>query len=123
MITEVELVLNLPKTISLNQLYAGKHWTYRKKIKDDYKRKIEAELERYDHYTCEGFTIAIRYHTRHDLDNVILVSKFVADTLVANGWCADDSPKYYKRLSIEYDATIEKDSYEVRIKLIGASLS
>lgn len=112
-----EIILKLPKTISLNSLYAGKHWTFRKKTKDEYKKIIEAELDNYDHITGESMSIAIRYNTRQDLDNVILVSKFTADTLVANGWIADDSPKYYHKLSIVYDPTIEKNYCEVKIRL------
>lgn len=119
----VTLELKLPKTISLNSLYAGKHWTYRKKIKDEYKKIVEAELARYDHYTCEGCAIHIRYNTRQDLDNTILVSKFVADTLVANKWIVDDSPKYYNKLTIVFDQSVEKNYCQVRVDLISCVLT
>ena len=46
---ELTLHLKLPKTISLNTLYAGKHWTFRKKKKDEYKKIGEKELDNYDH--------------------------------------------------------------------------
>ena len=38
---ELTLSLTLPKTISLNSLYAGKHWTFRKKTKEEELNKIE----------------------------------------------------------------------------------
>ena len=79
----LEIDLELPKPPSLNQYYAGKHWAIRKKQKDEYSKFCKEELEKYDAFTCETYEIHIRYHSRHDVDNVILVSKFLSDTLVA----------------------------------------
>ena len=118
---ELTLSLTLPKTVSLNTLYAGKHWTFRKKTKDEYKKIVEAELARYDHHFAESMSIHIRYNTRADVDNLVLVSKFTADTLVANGWIADDSPKYYHRLTITFDKSVEKNYCEVEVRLKGAT--
>ena len=114
------LHLKLPKTVSLNTLYAGKHWTFRKKKKDEYKKIIEKELARYDHHIAKGMSIFIRYNARTDVDNNVLVSKFVADTLVANEWIADDSPKYYNKLTIVFDSTVEKNYCEVEVRLRDA---
>jgi len=119
---ELTLSLTLPKTVSLNTLYAGKHWTFRKKTKDEYKKIVEAELARYDHHFAESMSIHIRYNTRADVDNLVLVSKFTADTLVANGWIADDSPKYYHRLTITFDKSVEKNYCEVEVRLTNATL-
>ena len=116
------LHLKLPKTVSLNTLYAGKHWTFRKKKKDEYKKIIEKELARYDHHIAKGMSIYIRYNARTDVDNNVLVSKFVADTLVANGWITDDSPKYYHKLTITFDKSVEKNYCEVEVRLKGATL-
>ncbi len=121
-LNELNLNLKLPKTISLNSLYAGKHWTFRKKTKDEYKKIVEAELARYDHHFAESMSIHIRYNTRADVDNLVLVSKFTADTLVANGWIADDSPKYYHRLTITFDESVEKNYCEVEVRLTNATL-
>ena len=119
----LRLLLKLPKTISLNSLYAGKHWTYRKRIKDEYKKIVEEELAGYDHHSAEGMSIVIRYNTRADVDNLVLVSKFTADTLVANGWIADDNPKHYNKLTIVYDPEVEKNYCEVEVRLRNATLS
>ena len=118
----LELKLTLPKTISLNTLYAGKHWTFRKRVKDEYKKIVDKELSRYDRYSAEGCTIYIRYNARADVDNFVLVSKFVADTLVANGWIPDDSPKYYNKLTIVYDQTVAKNYCEVAVRFVEAEL-
>lgn len=118
---ELTLHLKLPKTISLNALYAGKHWTFRKKIKDEYKKIVETELGNFDKYHFDSFKITIKYNYNQDIDNVVLVSKFVSDTLVANNWVDDDSPKYYKELKIIYDAEIEKNYCQVIVYGKGVS--
>ena len=119
-LNELCLNLKLPKTISLNALYAGKHWTFRKRIKDEYKKIVEEELARYDHHIAESMSIHIRYNTRADVDNLVLVSKFTADTLVANGWIADDNPKHYHKLTITFDQSVEKNYCEVEVRLKNA---
>ena len=116
-----EIILKLPNTISLNSLYAGKHWTFRKKTKDEYKKIIEAELSNYDKCFFDTFEITIKYNYNQDIDNVILVSKFLSDTLVANEWVIDDNPKYYKKLKIIYDSEVERNCCEVIIYGKGVS--
>ena len=116
---ETEIILTLPKPPSLNKIYAGKHWAVRKKYKDDYKKECVKALEEYDAFTCETFRLDIRYNSRLDIDNGILVSKFLADTLVSQGIVQDDNPRYYDKVTIKYDNTIEKNSYVVTIRCTG----
>jgi hypothetical protein len=111
--TEIEL--RLPKPPSLNKIYAGKHWAVRKKYKDDYKAICTEALAHYDKFTCEGFRMDISYRSRLDIDNGILVSKFLADTLVALEVVKDDNPKYYDKVTIRYDEDLEKDTYLVKL--------
>jgi hypothetical protein len=118
--TEVELVL--PKPPSLNKIYAGKHWAVRKKYKDDYKKECQKELAKLDSFRCDSFRLLITYNSRMDIDNGILVSKFLADTLVSEGIVADDSPKYYDKVTIIYDSTVPKNTYIVKIKCYGYSI-
>ena len=111
-----EITLSLPKPPSLNQYYAGKHWAIRKKQKDEYSAYCKTELEKFDSFTCDSYEIHIRYNSRHDVDNVILVSKFLSDTLVSQGIVKDDGNKYYKRLNIINDKELPKDSFLVKVK-------
>lgn len=119
---KVTLELILPKTVSLNTLYSGKHWTYRKKIKDAYKKEVETALAGYDHYYAESMRIRISYNSRLDVDNVVLVAKFVADTVVDLGYVYDDSPRYYTELRIKYDSEIDKNFCNVKIDLFNPSI-
>ena len=113
------ITLELPKPPSLNKIYAGKHWAVRKKYKDDYKAECIKALQSYDTFTAESFAFDIRYNSRLDIDNGILVSKFLADTLVAEGIVEDDSPKYYKQVKIRFDETLPKNTYIVDIHFKG----
>jgi|TARA_R110000744_G_scaffold968_2_gene3563 hypothetical protein len=108
-----EIKLTLPKPPSLNMIYAGKHWTYRKKKKDEYKIICQAELSKHDKFNCESIRMVIRYNSRLDIDNGILVSKFLADTLVDEGIIPDDNKNYYTEVKITYDGDLPKNTYEV----------
>ena len=112
----IEIDLNLPKPPSLNAYYAGKHWAIRKKHKDEYSKKCKEEIEKFDYFTFESYEIHISYNSRHDVDNVILVSKFLSDTLVSMGMVKDDGNKYYKRLNIKIDKDLPKDTFIVKLK-------
>lgn len=109
------ITLELPKPPSLNKIYAGKHWAVRKKYKDDYKKICADALCEYDSFVAEEFYFDISYNSRLDIDNGILVSKFLADTLVSEGIVQDDSPKYYKKVSIRYEPNLPKNTYIVNI--------
>lgn len=114
-----EVKLTLPKPPSLNKIYAGKHWAVRKKYKDDYKKECKKELAKIDRFTTERINFSISYHSRLDIDNGILVSKFLADTLVEEGYIEDDRPKYYDYVDICFDKELPKNTYVVVIKCFG----
>ena len=111
--TEIELIL--PKPPSLNMIYAGKHWTVRKKYKDDYKKVCQEALSKYDKFIFDSFKMGIEYNSRLDIDNGILVSKFLADTLVSEGIVPDDNKKYYTEVKITYNPELPKNSYRVTL--------
>ena len=110
-----DIKLTLPKPPSLNKIYAGKHWAVRKKYKDDYKEICLKALSEYDKFHAEGIQISIQYRSRMDIDNGILVSKFLADTLVSAEIIEDDNPKYYDKVTISFNEELPKDTYEVTI--------
>lgn len=114
-----DIKLELPKPPSLNKIYAGKHWAVRKKYKDDYKIECKKELAKADRFTADRINFIIRYNSRLDIDNGILVSKFLADTLVEEGYIIDDRPKYYDKVTITFDKEVKKNTYEVIIRCFG----
>lgn len=118
----VEIILDLPKPPSLNKLYSQGHWGVRKKMKDDYKKIIKEVLSHFDEFTCQTYSLDIRYNSRLDIDNGILVSKFLSDTLVEVGCVEDDGPKFFKEVRIVYDQEVEKDHYITTIKCYNYKL-
>ena len=110
-----EIELSIPKPPSLNQLYAGKFWTYRVGQKEKYFSGIARALEGHDKWTMERFDVHLRYNSRYDLDNSIVAVKFLADYLRYNGYVHDDTPKYFVELRISYDASLKKDQYLAKI--------
>jgi len=113
---EKDITLTLGQPPSLNKFYAGKHWTYRKRLGDEYKKQVKQLLENFDCFTISNFSLSISYNSRYDCDNSILCSKFVADALVEKGFVANNSKKYYKSLRICYDENLPKGVYVVKIK-------
>ena len=120
MAQDVTIKITLPKPPSLNEYYAGRHFAIRKKQGDAYKKIIKEKVSEYDAYYAERFELHIFYNSRFDCDNSILCAKFTADSLVDMGVVEDDSPKYFKSLRIDYDSTLEKNTYIVKIKLFNA---
>jgi len=112
--TDIELTL--PKPPSLNAYFNSKHWAIKVKYKKEYTKYCEEQIALYDAFTCSSYEIHIRYHSRHDVDNIILVSKFLSDTLVAKGIVKDDGNKYYKRLNIKIDKDLPKDTFLVTLR-------
>lgn len=122
MIDYTEIELTLPKPPSLNMIYAGKHWTYRVKKKNEYKTACKEELGKLDPFTADRIRIMVAYNSRLDIDNGILVSKFLADTLTEEGIIPDDKPKHYDKITIQFDPTLPKNCYLVKIRCWGYKL-
>ena len=112
----LELELTLPKPPSLNSYFNSKHWAIKVKYKKEYTVYCEEQIQKYDAFTMDAYEIHISYNSRHDVDNVILVSKFLSDTLVDKGMVKDDGNKYYKRLNIQVDKELPKDTFKVILK-------
>lgn len=115
----IEIDLNLPKPPSLNQFYAGRHFSVRQKYKKQYFEELDKAFEAYDEFTAETFSIHVFHNSRYDTDNCILAIKFTADYLRHRNWVEDDNKKYFKKLSIEVQEDLPKDIFKVKLKLYG----
>ena len=117
-----EIDFTLPRAPSLNQFYAGRHYSVRQKYKKEYNAEIKNVFDQYDKFFADTYKIDLVHNTRYDCDNVIITIKFISDYLKDNGYVTDDSKKYFKSLSIrvaEDGEVIEKNSISVKIKLYG----
>lgn len=117
-----EITFSLPKAPSLNQFYAGRHYSVRQKYKKEYNAEIEKVFKGYDKFFAHTFKIDLIHNTRYDCDNVIITVKFISDYLKDNGYVTDDTKKYFKGLSIrpvEDGEDIAKNHILVKLKLYG----
>lgn len=88
--------------VSSNTIYAGKHWTFRKKLKDDYlflTNKFK-ELQPYN----EKINIDFKFYFKSralDSSNCSFMVKMIEDCLTHYKVIKDDTIKYIGRISIE----------------------
>ncbi len=78
-----EIVLNRLPKVSLNQWYAGKHWTYRQKLKEQYKLIVKSQfkdvLSKSNKYVVHyNFTFKAR---PLDASNCIAMVKMIEDII------------------------------------------
>ena len=112
-----EIVLTLGKVPSLNSFYAGSHLTKRKKAKDAALETIKEQLGYNTGAAYNSFRVTAYVRYRYDLDNSIIAIKFTSDALKTLGWIKDDSPKYFRRLSMVWTEQVPKDKAEITIEL------
>jgi hypothetical protein len=85
---------NLPK-VSMNQFYAGIHWTKRKKLKDVYKLLIRSQTKVKIDYVCSVTYMFLFKNNPLDCSNCMGMAKMVEDCLFD-----DDSIKIVKSIKI-----------------------
>jgi hypothetical protein len=105
--------LTIGKVPSLNQFYASKHWIARKKARDLLHAEISKQLRKIEPVSFEQCQIEAWVNYRYDLDNCIMAIKFATDAFRDWGGIPDDSPKYIKAISINYDPSLPKDTAKI----------
>lgn len=98
------------KTVSLNNFYAQKHWTFRKRMRDDFETKFREIIKESGLKPMKKFKIDMVYNSRHDPDNTIIMLKMFVDTMRHLGIIEDDTKKYFKGFSITPDGRLRKDT-------------
>lgn len=87
---------------TLNQMYAGQHWYLRKKLADEWHRKVKEYCEDNKLKPIKKFPIDIISQTKfktkrgRDTSNCFYASKLVEDGLVKCGILPDDSTEYVR---------------------------
>jgi hypothetical protein len=104
-------------TFSLNDLYSSGHWRTRKNLKDKWGLVFKVAIKAAKVQAVEKYEIEIRYNNaRMDVSNAAGMLKIFEDTLRSEGLIKDDSPKYCKRVLMEYDSGLPKRSCEVVLR-------
>ena len=90
------ILKDLPK-ISLNEWYAGKHWTKRKQIKDTYKLIVKNQFKHvFSKDKCYAVIYAFNFRTRPlDASNCVAMVKLIEDIIFE-----DDNWKIVNQITI-----------------------
>lgn len=96
---------------SLNQFYAGGHWTKRTKAKSEYFDLFDEHFKFVD-FKLKTLQIRVEKNNRFDVDNSIIAIKFLADYLKANGYIKDDTPAIFNKLSIKQNNELPKGTFK-----------
>lgn len=95
--------------VSGNEFYESKHWAIRNSYKNKFKKLFKTLLLFHKVEKMSTFRIDIECNTRHDVDNLWTMTKFMADT-IKEGYAKEDNKKYFKGMSINYNPDIKKKS-------------
>jgi len=104
------------KWVSSNQL-RNNHWRKNQGLKESFRKTFCVLLEEAGMSWMERFGITVYYNSRLDTDNVTGGLKFLIDTM-KNRYVADDNKKYFRRLCIEPDESLPKNTYIIIIEEI-----
>ena len=97
----ISLVLQLPKKVSTNKIYAGRHWGYRYEIAKLYHESmLPYRFEQVDQYPVR---ISYDFYFRSkalDTLNCAFMAKCVEDGMASLGVLQGDGPKFVRACSI-----------------------
>ena len=98
---EVDVRIEIPIVApSLNQWYAGAHWSKRKKVADQWHEEIWIACKQYQVEPLTEFPVIISTKTyfktkrQRDVSNCFTTNKLAEDGLVKAGILPDDTPKF-----------------------------
>ncbi|QIG62323.1 hypothetical protein [Tenacibaculum phage JQ] len=105
------IIKGLPKH-SLNEIYAGKHWSKRKRIKDEYKLIIRSQFKKWlPKDKC--YSVSYEFNFKRsplDVSNTVYMLKLIEDVIFE-----DDSYKIVQELNIKSKKSKE-DFVKINIK-------
>ncbi len=100
------LEIEIPKKISTNSIYAGIHYSMRKKHKDYFGWLVRKALNKAKIKKIENFPVSLifDFHFKArplDASNTSYMAKLIEDWLVRLNCRPNDSPKYVKSILLE----------------------
>lgn len=100
---EFKIILKDYLKISTNKIYAGTHWTYRNKVKQDYLTwflSYKNKIPKFDYKVNLSFKFYFKKRG-YDSSNLSYMIKIIEDCLVKYGIFKDDTRKYVGCVSME----------------------
>ena len=96
--------------LSSNKWYAGIRWTARIALKKTWAAKLAPLIAAAGFQHMERFTANLRYRSKIDADNTTAMLKLLCDQ-IKGVYVPDDSPKYFKGFSVDYDDTLPNNTF------------
>lgn len=104
---------------TLNQWYAGNHWTVRNKQKKDVSKELKSMLAGVVFPPFDHIEVSYHFHfKRRDVDNTITAIKFLLDTLKEMGYIVDDTPEYVREVHLVFEKSMPVNTQFYKIKFI-----
>jgi phage-related protein len=116
------IIVSLPKPTSLNEYYAGKHWSSRSRSTKQIRGIVKVLLleQGQPPFSVDTYSISLRSNGRTDIDNRIMAIKWLNDCMEKDlKWVRSDNPKVFKRFEIEQVDELEKDEFQAKITFYG----
>ena len=100
-----EIPLKVDSRLGMNKVYAGKHWSVRKKEADEVHLLVKSIISKTKGIKpfSKPVQITFRYNSRLDCSNHGYLNKLIEDAL--KGYIlVDDSKAYVKRITTEFQS-------------------
>lgn len=108
------ILIKLPEKLSANKMYAGMHWSVRKRIADDFHLAVLAAVrsQQIKAVDSSNYPVRVKYEFCLagvlDVSNTFSMVKLVEDGLVKAGVIVGDSQKYVKEITTSIIKTKSK---------------
>lgn len=96
--------------VSNNATYAGMHWSKRKATTDKWHGIFGKLLVAAGVQPMQRFTLSLRYNSRHDVDNLSLLTKLAVDAM-KGVYIPDDTKKHYRGLCLTADESLPHNTF------------
>lgn len=107
------------KGVSLNQFYAGVHWTERNKIKDTFRDIFMPMIKEQKIPTIEKMELEVEANSRHDVDNLVAMAKIFMDCVKHCYIIRDDDASQYKAVTLKSNKEdLEYNEFKFTIKVL-----
>jgi hypothetical protein len=107
--------------VSLNKFFAGKHWTIRNKIKDQF-HSLFGKLLTGKYRKINEYSVRLEYNSRLDPTNTIILIKIGEDFLRHIDILTDDTKKFCKSVTIVPILTMGKKHYKMTFSIISYAI-
>ncbi len=96
---EIRIPLKIDSKISLNKIYAGIHWSARKRDKDYIRLLTRSCLSLPVKTFDKPVRLIVEYNSKLDVSNHGYILKMIEDALVSNKVLVNDTKKYVKEIT------------------------